>query len=95
MKSFIIPLLFFCITQSQALPTFTGKDLYSKYCSTCHGNNGARGRFGARNLQVSNLADSAIALQISKGKGIMPSFARRLAPADINQLVTYVKSLRP
>ncbi|UYQ95719.1 cytochrome c [Chitinophaga horti] len=70
------------------------KVLYSKHCATCHGDAGDRGRFGARNLKASSLSDSSIIRQISKGKGIMPAFARRLKPEEMTQLADYIKTLR-
>lgn len=77
-------------TQNEA----PAKVLYSKHCSGCHGDNGDRGKFGARNLKASLLTDSSIVKQISKGKGIMPSFGKRLKPEEVQLLVKYIKSLR-
>ncbi|WP_372489969.1 c-type cytochrome [Chitinophaga sedimenti] len=60
----------------------------------CHGDNGARRRFGASDLQRSGLADTLIIRQITRGKGVMPAFARRLSAGDINTLMNYIKTLR-
>lgn len=72
----------------------TGKDLYTRNCSQCHGADGTRGFLGAKNLKTSVLSDSAIYLQVRNGKKIMPSFRKRLNSDEINQVLLYVKSLR-
>ncbi len=72
----------------------TGESLYKQYCVRCHGNDGTKGMFGARDLQRSTLADTAVTLQIQRGKGFMPGFRKKLSPGQLQELVTYVKSLR-
>lgn len=71
-----------------------GKTLYERNCSNCHGTDGTRGALGAKNLQRSILADSAVYLQIWNGKRIMPAFRKRLLPEQVADIVLYVKSLR-
>lgn len=71
-----------------------GESLYKQYCARCHGNDGAKGMFGARDLQQSTLTDMAVALQIQRGKGFMPGFRKKLSAEQLQDLVTYVKSLR-
>ncbi|MBT1706629.1 c-type cytochrome [Fulvivirgaceae bacterium PWU5] len=71
-----------------------GENLYKQHCARCHGNDGTKGMFGARDLQRSTLADTAVTLQIQRGKGFMPGFRKKLSPAQLQELVTYVKSLR-
>lgn len=75
-------------------PPGTGQELFKHHCIHCHGADGTKGFFGAKNLKKSILSDSAIALQIRKGKGFMPSFRKKVTPDEINQLVSFVKSLR-
>jgi mono/diheme cytochrome c family protein len=72
----------------------TGESLYKQYCARCHGNDGTKGMFGARNLKRSTLADTAVTLQIQRGKGFMPGFRKKLSPGQLQELLTYVKSLR-
>lgn len=74
--------------------TGAGESLYKQYCARCHGNDGTKGMFGARNLQRSTLADTAVTLQIQRGKGFMPGFRKKLSAEQLQELVTYVKSLR-
>jgi cytochrome c6 len=71
-----------------------GETLFKKHCQRCHGADGTRGLFGAKNLTKSNLSDEAIGLQINNGNGVMPGFKKKLAAEEISQLVSYVKSLR-
>jgi mono/diheme cytochrome c family protein len=72
----------------------TGQDLYTRNCIHCHGTDGTKGFFGAKNLKTSILPDSAIFLQVQNGKKIMPSFRKRLSADEIKQVLLYVKSLR-
>jgi cytochrome c6 len=75
-------------------PASTGRDLFEINCARCHGSDGARGRWGARNLRKSSLSDGSIAQQIRQGRGIMPAFGNKLKPEEIAAIVQYVKSLR-
>jgi cytochrome c6 len=71
-----------------------GESLYKQHCARCHGHDGTKGMFGARNLQRSMLTDSAVTQQIQRGKGFMPGFRKKLSVEQIQEVVTYVKSLR-
>lgn len=71
-----------------------GKQLYEHHCARCHGNDGTRGLFGAKNLQKSGLSDSSIIQQISNGKRIMPPFRKRISADQIYAISSYIKSLR-
>jgi cytochrome c6 len=71
-----------------------GETLFKNHCQRCHGADGTRGLFGAKNLKKSKISEEAIGLQINNGKGFMPGFKKKLAAAEISQLVSYVKSLR-
>lgn len=95
MRIILIPLFFllFATGFSTERPG-EGKDLYEHHCARCHGTDGSRGMFGAKNLQKSLLADTAIALQIRNGKRIMPSFKKKFTPYQINELSAYIKTLR-
>ncbi|PWV56806.1 cytochrome c [Chitinophaga sp. S165] len=95
MRIILIPLflLLFATGFSTGQPG-EGKTLYEHHCSRCHGTDGARGLFGAKNLQKSLLPDTAIALQIRNGKRIMPSFKKKFTPDQINEVSAYIKTLR-
>ncbi|SIN66485.1 c-type cytochrome [Chitinophaga niabensis] len=72
----------------------TGDTLYKKNCKVCHGNDGARGFMGAKNLKLSNMETSAIIQQIREGKSPMPSFKKKFSEEELAVLADYVKSLR-
>lgn len=76
------------------LQQLSGEELYKTHCVRCHGADGGKGFFGAKDLRKSQLADSLIVRQIENGKRFMPSFRKKIAPADINLIVAYVKTLR-
>ncbi|HSS21932.1 MAG TPA: cytochrome c [Pyrinomonadaceae bacterium] len=77
--------------------------LYSRYCASCHGRDGAantrRGRMNhSRNLQDSEwqdrVSDERIFNSIMNGKGKMPGYGKKLSEKEIDALVTYVRGLR-
>lgn len=72
----------------------TGQELFERYCKQCHGKDGTRGLFGAKNLQTSQLSDDALYTAIAKGRKIMPAWEKRLDAAQLDLLVAYVKTLR-
>ncbi|MBK9421392.1 MAG: cytochrome c [Flavobacteriales bacterium] len=72
----------------------TGKGLYLANCNRCHGEDGNKRRWGAKDLRVSQLTDDAILHQIATGKGIMPAFERKLDPEQRALVMRYVKTLR-
>ena len=80
-----------------------GKRLYAQNCASCHGANGrsktARGKLTkSTDLSDANwqadVSDERIYNVISRGKGKMPGYGKKLSDADINQLVDYVRTLR-
>ena len=75
-------------------PPLTGRALFEKKCATCHGNDGTRGRWGAKNLQISKLGNDELLYIISKGRGIMPNWGKRLSATQINSVIEYIKTLR-
>src|SRR5882672_11749521 len=75
--------------------------LYSQNCAKCHGRDGrAQGlkakATGARNLTDAQWQDRAsderIFNSINNGKGKMPAYSKKLSEAEINSLVTFVRS---
>ena len=88
-------LLNISITTAQKLPkSKTGKELFESKCTLCHGKDGTRGVFGAKNLQISRLNDTALVETISKGRNIMPSWERKLTTDQIKLVIEYIKTLR-
>ena len=82
------------LTTAFTVPAEEGKGLYEDHCARCHGKDGTRGLFGAKNLQKSQLSDSAIILQISNGRRIMPAFRKRISPDQMTAISIYIKSFR-
>lgn len=74
--------------------TSQGKTLFLTHCTKCHGEDGTRGRWGAKNLQTTKLADAALQIVISNGRGIMPRWSKKLDAGQIAQLVTYIRTLK-
>ncbi|PSL34867.1 c-type cytochrome [Chitinophaga ginsengisoli] len=95
MRIILLPLLLFLFaTGFSTRHAGDGQALYEHHCVRCHGADGTRGMFGARNLQKSLLPDTAITLQIMNGKRVMPPFKKKLTPDQINELSAYIKTLR-
>jgi len=78
-------------------------ELFSKKCARCHGKDGRAKGFkakavGARNLTDAQWQDRAsderIFNSINNGKDKMPAYGKSLSEAEINSLVTYVRSLK-
>jgi len=90
---FFITLCYVTIAKAQDEP-LTGKALFEKKCATCHGNDGTRGRFGAKNLQISTLNNDELITMVSTGKGIMPKWGKKLTQEQILSVVEYIKTLR-
>lgn len=95
MRIILIPLflLLFATGFSTGQPG-EGRDLYEHHCARCHGADGSRGMFGAKDLRKSLLPDTAIAFQIRNGKRIMPSFKKKFTSDQINEVSAYIKTLR-
>jgi cytochrome c6 len=71
-----------------------GKELYEINCSRCHGMDGTKRSWGAKNLQLSK-ADSLKAMKtIRNGKFIMPAFKKRLTDEQISLVYSYIVRLR-
>ncbi|WP_419698303.1 c-type cytochrome [Mucilaginibacter sp. NFX135] len=75
-------------------PPLTGKALFEKKCATCHGNDGTRGRWGAKNLQISKLDNNELFNTINNGRGIMPNWGKKLSISQISSVIEYIKTLR-
>jgi cytochrome c6 len=94
----IILLTFFLITlntiaqQSNSSPS--GKELFVRKCSKCHGQDGTKGFFGAKNLRTSKMTESELIAIISTGKKVMPSWKNRLTDGQIKLVAEYIQTLR-
>lgn len=79
---------------ASAQQTPSGQQLFETKCARCHGNDGAKGRFGAKNLQLSVLSDAMLFQIISDGKSFMPSWKKKLNEVQIKTVIGYIKTLR-
>jgi cbb3-type cytochrome c oxidase subunit III len=77
--------------------------LFSKNCATCHGKDGQAKTFKAkfnhaRNLTdakwQSEVSDERIFNSITNGKGKMPAWGKKFSEAQINALVSFVRTLK-
>jgi mono/diheme cytochrome c family protein len=88
---------------TSAAEPFDAASLYDKKCAECHGKDGRSHTFRGKHTHSRDLADAQwqdqvtderIYNSIANGKNKMPAFSKKLSDADINSLVTYVRSLK-
>lgn len=97
MKTFLhISFLILTINQAEAQNNTieNGKAIFERKCQRCHGGDGTKGLFGAKNLQTSRLENTELISIISKGRRGMPRWERKLSYAEIESVAAYIKSLR-
>jgi mono/diheme cytochrome c family protein len=88
------PLPELAAAQPEAAPSLeAGEALYTTYCTVCHGENGAAGLNGSKNLQLTDLTDEEIANMIKNGKGAMPAY-KKLSDNQVASLTQFVRSLK-
>jgi cytochrome c6 len=81
--------------QSAIAEVSAGAKIFNNNCASCHagGNNSV---VAAKNLKTAALEKygkntiEAITLQVSKGKGAMPAFSKKLSPEQIDLVANYV-----
>jgi cytochrome c oxidase cbb3-type subunit III len=69
----------------------SGQQVYMQNCALCHGAEG-QGKSGPR-LAGRSLSLDKIEKQVTNGGIQMPSFGKRLSPAEVRAVSTYVQSL--
>lgn len=73
----------------------SGKRLFEKNCTACHGCDGKAGLSGAKDLSVSNLTEKEVLEIVRNGKNGMPPFGAILGNnTAIGKVIEHVKSLR-
>ena len=78
----------------------TGK-VYAKNCVLCHaadgsGNSSSGKALGAKDLassEVQKKSDEELAEVVTKGKGKMPAFGKKISADEIKGLVAYIRAL--
>ena len=79
-----------------------GAALFKSNCAMCHGADGSGSTPAGKSLKVRDLRSDEVQKQsakelftvISEGKGKMPSYKAKLSQADIDALVTHIKTLK-
>lgn len=70
-----------------------GRQIFEKNCMSCHGEDGTAGIGGAANFKTLR-ADSLTMMQtVSQGRHNMPAFGEMLSGEEVQEVITYVKSL--
>lgn len=79
-----------------------GADVYSSKCKMCHGADGTPPAAMAKSMGIKDLKSEEVQKQsdadlkaiVEKGKGKMTGFSGKLTPAQIDDVVKYVRSLK-
>lgn len=93
----LIPFLCFplSVMACQQQPVeLNGKVLFETKCAKCHGTDGTKGRYGAKNLSKSRLNDDELFTTIGNGSWIMPKWKKKLSREQLLSVAAYVKTLR-
>lgn len=77
-----------------AVENIPGKDVYTKYCRLCHGSKGDLGLSGSANLTISALSLVEVKYVLVNGRNAMPAWEKQLSEQEIDEVATYVLSLR-
>jgi len=79
-----------------------GTAIYKAKCAMCHGPDGAGQTTMGKNMKLRDLrsadvqkqTDAELTKWITDGKGKMPGYKGKLSTADIQALVTFIRSLK-
>ena len=81
----------------------SGKQLFLRYCASCHGNKGIGDGILSWKLdpkpanlmeRAGNHSDGDFAWKITNGRGSMPAFKDKLSENEIWQLTIFIQSLK-
>lgn len=86
--------LFLLACFSAMAQTVSGKEIFTANCTRCHGPDGTKGKWGAKNLAASLLSDPELIRIIANGKRIMPAWKEVLTYEEIRAVREYIKTLR-
>jgi quinoprotein glucose dehydrogenase len=81
------------------LPAFAsdGAAIYKTKCAACHGPDGAGKTMKLRDLrsgEVQKQTDLELTKIISGGKGKMPAFGKQLSTADVEALISFIRTIK-
>jgi mono/diheme cytochrome c family protein len=76
----------------------TGADTYKAKCTMCHGADGLANTPAGKAMKVPpfgpKLSNADLIAITKNGKGKMPAYASKLADGQIEQVVTYIRTLQ-
>jgi cytochrome c6 len=88
--------LMFGLGLSQAADTNKGAEIYSKYCTACHGVSGISVMPDAPNFAKNEglmNPDRTLLITIQSGKSAMPAYRGVLSDQDILNVIAYLRTL--
>lgn len=74
-------------------PAAAGAEVFAEGCEGCHPD-GGKGAGAGPQLAGVGLAEARITTQITNGGGGMPGFGETLSAEDLENVITYVKSIQ-
>ena len=72
-----------------------GRRLFAQRCANCHGGTAQRPGPPLGQQAVERLGDTVIRDKVTKGSAAMPGFAYTLQPAQVDQIVAFLKTYSP
>jgi cytochrome c6 len=102
MRKFLLAVALLC---TPALALADGKATYDKSCASCHGADGRGNEAKAKILKIdaatlnlgrpegAAMTRDELKARILQGKGKMPAYEKKLAPADVDPVLDYVIEL--
>ncbi|TPW17802.1 MAG: cytochrome c class I [Halothiobacillaceae bacterium] len=87
----------FYASQSLAADPSVGGQIYSRNCTTCHGDDGRGTMPGVPDFTRGDALlkpNNMLAASIRSGKELMPAFQGLLSDKEINDVVAYLRSFR-
>jgi cytochrome c6 len=83
-------------------PTPAAKENYKTNCALCHGTAGEGSDMGKalnvkdlRSKEIQDMKDDEIKKAITNGNGSMPAFGSKFSAAELDDLVTLIRSFKP
>ena len=98
----VVAVLLFVGLMSLAGYADSGADVYKAKCAMCHGADGTPPAAMAKSMGIKDMkspdvqkeSDADLKTAIEKGKGKMTGFAGKLTPAQIDDVVKYIRTMK-
>jgi mono/diheme cytochrome c family protein len=84
MRTFIAPLP---LNETES----KGRAVFAQRCANCHGGSAQRPGPSLGQQTIQRLGDAAIREKVGKGSQMMPAFAYTLEPAQVDQIIAFLK----